>query len=495
MDRIAYFVFAAFAVAAAGHVWSETPITRGTFHSKSLPRCVDWHLPADRTGGLIHGSQMDDFFSSQWATSERVKDCLGEGVDPNLRGPDGGSTLESAARWSKDPAVVDALLDGGATIDAAAVRSASTRQDTEVLALMLERGVDATAVSEALAVAASRRGAVGREAVRLLLDSGADVNWRSRTGETPLFDAAERGGAKMVALLLEAGATPSATNDAGENALHRAAGQNDDPIIVELLVHAGTHVDALGRDGETPLLIALRSRRGAVAAALLEAGADPNARDGLGRTPLHMAAARCGPALVRTLVERGAAVDAATKDGATALHFARRHANTSVVAILLGEGAPADAKDRQGRTAADLEVDARPEDELVKGRRFAGSYNTEKLSVSGDFDADGLPDEAFLQRAHCRYALAVRFGQGAQVSVHTLDSVEDTALSLVPQGQHVGECQDAPKTTNLATDGIRLTKREGEDLLFRWRDGRIERRKCAHMGRSPAAAEGDVVQR
>lgn len=237
-----------------------------------------------------------------------------------------------------------------------------------------------------------------------------------------------------------------------------------------------------------------------MAAALLEAGADPNPRDGLGRTPLHMAAARCGPALVRGLIDRGAVVDAAIKDGATALHFARRYANTSVVAILLGEGAHADAKDRQGRTAADLEVDARPvEDEPVKGRRLAGSYNTRKLSVSGDFDADGLPDEAFLQRAHCRYALAVRFGRGAQVSAHTLDSVEDIALSLAPQGRHVGECPSArngaSQSVDLAADGIRLTKREGEDLLFRWRDGRFERSQFAHAIPLPAVGKGEVMQR
>lgn len=477
---------AAVAAAATEDVWhTGGTITRGTFDSP-WPSCTDWRLPAGRTGGVIHGSDMDNFFALEETTVERVKHCLGEGADPNLRGPDGGTALDSAARWSADPAVVEALLDAGANIDAAAVRSATSRQDTDVLALLLDRGVDAHAMNTALVVASSRPDAVGRRAARMLLKSGADANWRDQSGRTPLFDAAERGGAKMVALLLTAGAHTDATNAADETALHRAAHKNDDPLVAELLMNARADVDARAHDGDTPLLKALRQGRGAVAAALLEAGADPNARDGLGRTALHWAAAHCGPALARAVMDSGATLDATAKDGATALHFASRYGNDAVVNILLAEGADADAKDQQGRTASELRVDAfraTMRDAPVTGRRYAGSYSLRELSTSGDFDADGLADSAFLEPVHCRYALTVRFGHGAEVSVETLDSVEDMAVSLVPPGRYVetclGECEGASRTIDLAADGIRLTKREGRDLLFRWRDGQFERAQLA----------------
>ena len=255
-------------------------------------------------------------------------------------------------------------------------------------------------------------------------------------------------------------------------------------------------MDAPVHHGQTPLLKALGRRRGAVAAVLLGAGADPNARDELGRTALHWAAARCGPALVRALVDSGADLDAAAKDGATALHIARRYGNDAVVPTLLAAGADADAKARQGRTASEWEVDAflAMEDGPVKGRRYAGSYSSRELSTSGDFDADGLADSAFLEQVHCRYALTVRFGHGGEVTVKTLDSVEDMAVSLASPGWYAGEClgecagaSQTVETVDLAADGIRLGKREGGDLLFRWRNGEFTRWQLAERQATPGA--------
>ena len=120
---------------------------------------------------------------------------------------------------------------------------------------------------------------------------------------------------------------------------------------------------------------------------------------------------------------------------------------------------------------------------MLKGRRYAGSYSSRELSTSGDFDADGLADSAFLEQVHCRYALTVRFGHGAEVTVETLNSVEDMAVSLASPGWYagkcLGECEGVSRTVGLAADGIRLGKREGGDLLFRWRNGEFTRWQLA----------------
>jgi len=61
------------------------------------------------------------------------------------------------------------------------------------------------------------------QAVRTLIDNGADVNSRDSEGNTPLIMASFYASPKCVALLLEKGADANAANQAGITALIRAA--------------------------------------------------------------------------------------------------------------------------------------------------------------------------------------------------------------------------------------------------------------------------------
>jgi hypothetical protein len=58
--------------------------------------------------------------------------------------------------------------------------------------------------------------------VRLLLEAGAAVNDKSKSGDTPLMMAASNGDEAAVRALVAAGADLSATNDEGESALSLA---------------------------------------------------------------------------------------------------------------------------------------------------------------------------------------------------------------------------------------------------------------------------------
>jgi hypothetical protein len=76
-----------------------------------------------------------------------------------------------------------------------------------------------------------------KDAVKVLLDNGAEVDFRASDGRTPLILAAGKGNKDIVELLLQSGADASLTDQAGQTAQTVAAakGFND---IAELLRHA-----------------------------------------------------------------------------------------------------------------------------------------------------------------------------------------------------------------------------------------------------------------
>jgi ankyrin repeat protein len=141
-------------------------------------------------------------------------------------------------------------------------------------------------VEEAMETAALR----GRtEIVKLLLDSGVDLNRPTSSGSTYLHDAALKGQAKVVQLLIARGARLDARDRNGAAPLHDAAlGGNTD--VIALLLDHGCAIDEVNtRSGETPLMVAAALGRSAAVALLLQRGANPLARDSAGETALDRA--------------------------------------------------------------------------------------------------------------------------------------------------------------------------------------------------------------
>jgi hypothetical protein len=91
-----------------------------------------------------------------------------------------------------------------------------------------------------------------RTVAKLLIAKGADLNSKTRQGETPLHGAASNGRKEIVELLLAKGADVNAKNEYGWTPLHWAAeyGRKE---IVELLIDEGADVNAKTWDNKTPL--------------------------------------------------------------------------------------------------------------------------------------------------------------------------------------------------------------------------------------------------
>ncbi len=191
---------------------------------------------------------------------------------------------------------IEALLarNISSEIKAAALSSAASSGDVELLHLLIHKGADVNYAREegqtVLMLAAaggfsvqcgndplvtSYRGNV--EAVKALLDAGARVNEVDRDGNTALMLSAQNARSDSVKLLLDCGANVHAKNKYGSTALIDAANSsgyfNEANVkeIVAALIASGADVNARDQEGKTALTYAVRSA--AISAMLISTGA------------------------------------------------------------------------------------------------------------------------------------------------------------------------------------------------------------------------------
>jgi len=175
--------------------------------------------------------------AAQRGRADIVKLLLDHKADPNAAGRDGGTALMLAAE-NNQPEIVKLLLDRGAD---------PNRQDNNGWTALLKAAYQGNAkcieilashtkleLDRALLVATLME---RKDAVKVLLDNGAEVDFRASDGRTPLILAAGKGNKEIVELLLQAGADASLTDQSGQTAQAVAAakGFND---IAEALRHA-----------------------------------------------------------------------------------------------------------------------------------------------------------------------------------------------------------------------------------------------------------------
>jgi ankyrin repeat protein len=184
---------------------------------------------------------------------------------------------------------------------------------------------------------------------RRLIANGANVNrielWYHHT---PLHPAAKNGNAEMVKLLVDTGADVNTTGYSDYSALHSAVfGQHTE--VVKLLLANKADVNAASTNGVTPLYIASQEGHTEVVKLLLANKADVNAKNRFGVTPLFMASDNGHPEVVKLLLAAKADVNAVRKiDGVTPLLMASQNGHTEIVKLLLAAKANVNAKARLG---------------------------------------------------------------------------------------------------------------------------------------------------
>ena len=355
-----------------------------------------------------------------------VSRLLAAGADPNRRLADGETVLMTAARTGRAD-VLRALLAAGADPNASeaargqtALMWAAAENNADAIRALVANGADVSArtgdpaagepggvfSAEVGLTRDARSGPsftallfavqLGQlDAVRVLLEVGADVNDTFPDGTSALVVAAMNGQHEVGIYLIDQGADVNAAAQ-GWSALHQTIrlrrtnighmpppegrGNLSSMDLIERLLAAGVDVNApmtadfrdgyrnrLNRVGATPFLLASKNVDTAVMRVLLDAGADPLTPNADLTTPLMVAAGvdmwnpgEDGGATVehepealeavKMLVELGNDVLAVNDRGETALHGAAYRGAPSIADYLVEQGAELDARSAQGWT-------------------------------------------------------------------------------------------------------------------------------------------------
>jgi ankyrin repeat protein len=312
-----------------------------------------------------------------------VTKLLDAHADVRAARPDGTTALMVCARFGPADAVAR-MLAAGAAADHPDSRGqtplmwAAAAGRVEAIALLLKAGADPNRVTKAgftplffaiksgaapavatLLAAGARSDYRGPEntgaaqlalyqhayaAAALIVERGADLAERDRTGQQLLHAAAEGGDTALVALLLAKGADPNALT--GPSRIHWVTeanfGMPPPPVpptpplllaaaaghtgVMKLLLAAGADPRFVTEDGTNIVLAAARGGSAAALEAALAIAPDANVANARGLTALHLLVGggvtpELG-AMLRLLAAHGARPDIKSKRGATAAAMA-----------------------------------------------------------------------------------------------------------------------------------------------------------------------------
>jgi ankyrin repeat protein len=267
----------------------------------------------------INGVTTDDKTALYEATNIRhlvlVQILLKAGADPNVYYHLWYSPLKAAMRGENNKSLVNVLLRAGASVKPVQHSNGSAWiplcdavvfQDPEVVQLLLDAGADVNyreyspaESSKTLLQTAARLRSL--EVLQMLLGKGADVDALDARGygrAAPIQYAAHTDNTEMVQMLLEWEAGPDGhfqanmedddSEDDSEDCDHpfcrtplQMAVKNQNAVMVRLLIREGARVNGFGWR-PAPLAIAATANNGHLIKLLLSKGADPNVDSGKG---------------------------------------------------------------------------------------------------------------------------------------------------------------------------------------------------------------------
>lgn len=193
------------------------------------------------------------------------------------------------------------------------------------------------------------------------------INCRGTYGYTPLSYAAKKNKLDIVRLLCDKGASPDTLSDINES-----KGESGfSPLIwaaihcslpmAELLIQKGANVNLVGREFDSPLIVASENGCLSIVRLLLDEGADIEyATDRERLTALFSAVRASQFHIAEYLVSKGALLESKLFSGETLLMAAASGSNYELVKFFVDKGLEVNATDKYGNTVVHYLVQHNP---------------------------------------------------------------------------------------------------------------------------------------
>jgi ankyrin repeat protein len=232
-----------------------------------------------------------------------------------------------------------------------------------------------------------------------LVQYGADIEAKDRSGRSLTSYAASRGRNKHLILLLSSGANVNAVDPNGQSVLHHLAADtrepfkwNDETIIT--LLGADIDLNLTDKSGRTVLhWAAVTGKLSLARLSLSKSSANVSATTHRRKTALHLAAERGHSDIVCLLLRHGAEKEATSDGNWTPLLNAAKEGHEDVIDVLLSFSANPNVRTSSGRTALHWAAD---EGHLGVVRRIlvepASSKNTKDNSENTPFSLAAQKD-------------------------------------------------------------------------------------------------------
>ncbi len=187
--------------------------------------------------------------------------------------------------------------------------------------------------------------------IEILLRAGLSPNFKTKSGDSFLFQTLAFGNTELAKVLLQYGADANEGDSDGVTPLMLAVGNESNELVQEL-IRQGANINAVDKTGESALFGAVRAGNLQIVKDLVEAGADGKFRDKDGKTSLFYAVEANQHAMVKTFVENGFEIDGFDDSGMTPLMHAAKGGYDEIVKTLILAGADHNKRDLRRRTAS-----------------------------------------------------------------------------------------------------------------------------------------------